>query len=467
MNLFTLGQICLLFIFFPALFIKIKILVPVYLLIISIYLFLCLVKKNKSVINPIINLYKYTSYKYYILFLLWIVFSISILLLIGKINIINYLASIFCFFIPYYILYSVFPCVALYPRFNFIKIYKLLFFIFFLIFVYGIISYIGMIFDIKPILVIQNLISNRQFLGGFYNITHNTERVRSVFYEPGIYAYFININIPLYIYAYKTKFKLFKNKYWNFFIKKSLIFLAFINIILTKSPMGIVIFMLIMFVYNLKAIKRSLLNYKSLILIFLILVLSITFIIKFETEIKSTYQYKRIEKVTNSFKNLELLAVKEISLFSRIASYVNNFRLFLNNPILGVGLDQAKFTIVKTFESSPILLTKENLINIEEYYLTGKMNFNRNIFCDVLSETGIIGFCLLYFYFIRTIIVLNKYRKYYKGLNKELLILHKNILIIMILLSIYEISLVSSPYHFFMFIVANMFDLYHKRGKNV
>ena len=140
--------------------------------------------------------------------------------------------------------------------------------------------------------------------------------------------------------------------------------------------------------------------------------LSLCFIIAFlwllftKINVSETYLLRIINVIQNLTFN-ELLIV-EPSLGSRINSYYNSFRIFLDNPILGIGLGNSKYYIANYFETSQFGMTLENYVNLQASYITGKMSFNGAYLWEYLSEVGIIGTALFYTFFVKCIEQLQK-----------------------------------------------------------
>ena len=450
-------QFPLYFLFLPAFMFPLGLLIPAYYFFIIIIFLPYIFVYRKQIFIFVNNLYKKTPFKYFVYFSFWIVLANLFLLLLGKLTFISCFSALIIVLFGYFFLYILYPAFTIYKYFSIARLNKFLVFGLFIIFVWGIISFIGDLFNIKFLQFLENLFSNRQYLvnGTLFVLA----RARSFIYEPGRYAYFIALLIPYILFVNECKYRIFKNHLLNLIIKKSFLLLAIINLILTMSPIGIV-FAAVVFLFcaskNILNILKKLKSPINLLKIGLILLLLFIICVSQYSSIMNSSVYSRIYIVVTSIKNIESLSFLEASLYTRIVSYVNSFCLFLHHSLLGVGLDQSKFCIANQFANSPILLSGENSLLLQKAYITGKMSYNRNIICDLLCETGIFGFLLFYVYLIQSLKTMKRCIKYYTGCEKDVLSALYGVFLMMILFSFYEVSIVQIQLHFFIFAFANV-----------
>ena len=347
---------------------------------------------------------------------------------------------------------------------EFKSIYKFLAVGFFLVFIWGIITFIGILFDVGFLKILLTFFSNRQFLvtgNGMYDL-----RARSTFFEPGFYAYFINLNLPLFYNIHKSKYQILKNKYCNFIIKHSLYPLAIINIILSFSAMGYAFMFIILVYIYFKELLPKLKKTKFLIrfcILSFVIIGAVPFYIHTYSQ-NNNVAFKRVQNALYVLYSGNIIALYETdaSLFTRIVSYTNEFILFQHNPILGVGLEQAKYKMPDLFEVSPLPLTFENRHFLYQSYLTKKLVFNRNLLCDSLAETGLLGCIFLYLFMIKTWLINKKLEKYDFGIDKEFTKILNDILFLLIVFSFYEIGIIGLSYHFFILAISNEIILRRK-----
>lgn len=449
LNLKLLLLIPLFFLFLPAFCVpggELSSFLPVYNLTLIIFfatLYLFNIKSNNSTIY---GFYKWTSFKYFVYFVVWCIFVDIFLLICGQLSVSKTLYSIIVIVIGYYVFYSVYPAILL-KFLNIKKIYKIIVLAIWLILLWGIISYLGMILHITPIEAIESFICNKHslLLG---HIEHLKLRNKSVFTEAGFYGYFLNTNLWFVYNIAGVKYRIFKNKYFNKIIKYTIVPLFIINILTTLSPITIIIFLIITTIYLLQQkslFKRS----------FVIFIIAFTFLICSLPSIQETKPISRIQNTVSSFKDFKKFAVAEASLYTRISSYINTFYVFVKYPITGVGSGILKYHMVEQFKNSPVPLSAENVKKTKLTRQGGAVGFNLAILYTILAETGIVGFILLYTYFIKTICSLNKVKKFFYGKDLEFINSIIPTMWSMIVLSIYESFLINSPYLFLIFIIAN------------
>lgn len=447
----------LIFLFLPAFCIPAGALssfFPLYNLALLIFFVLFGIVNIKNITVTVSSFTRNTAFNYFFIFIIWCIFTDILFLITGNLSIGKVLYSLIVIIAGYYIMYSLYP-LFLTKVFNSKTIYKVIVFSIWLILIWGILYYIGILFNIPVIKIIASFICNKHSLQR--GVTEQLiARNKSVFTEPGFYGYFLNLNMLLTYQVSKSKYKLFENKYLNKIIKLTIFPLTIISLISTFSPINIVFAMFIGIICLLK--QKS--KYKISIILTLIIFLFLSFQIPI---VKNSTPITRIEKTFASFSNFEELSTEESSLYTRISSYINTFCLFIKHPVVGVGTGMSKYYMAKQFEESPVPLSHENYLKMKIGEISGVTGFNLSIFTTILAETGIIGFCLLYLYFYLTIKQLKKIQKYSNGLDFDIISSLIPTMYIMLFLSVYESFLINSPYTFLIFIFAN--SLYLKKLK--
>ena len=444
----------LLFLVFPSLYINIGLLVPAYMFI-SIAIILIVSLTKFEILNKILNnLYKKTAFKWYVYFLIWLIICLFYNLLIGNLSILSLFSSLFLVVFSYYIVYIIAPSIYIYKFFNIKTLYKFLIILLFFISIISLIFYITDYFNLAFFRAIQDFLSNRQALLGQAKV-FDYKRLKGLFFEPGMYAYFFDLNLLFILNYSSSKYHLFKNAMLHKLTKIGIFPICFLSILLTLSPIGIFFALLIIIFYALKFNNLS----KNIIKL-IIIVIPIIFILMFNIQngIAQSKIFSRVTTTLSSIKNPNIFAVVEPSLYTRIVSYYCEFKLFLHNPI-GVGVDQAKYQIQNEFENSNLPLSSENSLLLIKSFSTKKMLFNRCILFDTLAETGFIGFILLYIYWFLSLKQLKSCKENTHYLTKEFYFGIYSILFSMLILSFYEVSLLSSPYHYFIFILSNLIYL--------
>lgn len=389
-----------LFLFLPSMYIF-STGIPVYdviILIAFILLFIFLGKKNLYLLYKISSI---RAVKYLFLYVLWCLFAGAILVVLGKFSIINYIYSIFILLIFNNISWFLLPVLTI-PRIVSIKsIKKILLIGIYIICIYGLLVYILNSFGLDFINIIQNIINNRR-----ENIV--TTRNLSVFEEPGYFGSFICITLPLIYKTVLSEFKIVKNIILNYFIKKTYIPLIWITLLTIKSPIWLIFSLIstLIYFYNFIKIKIR----KHFILIFTtIITLIIGFMLLVNlVNLKETF-LKRAFLVIQNVNNLEKFILVEPSLANRFLSYKARLHLFFEYPITGVGYKNAENVVISYFNKSTSPLTLELQRNITNSISTNRsVGINGAILWDTLSNTGLVGFLLLYSFYFSSVILLHK-----------------------------------------------------------
>lgn len=397
-------------------------------------------------LNMLNKLYKNTTFKFLLFFLAFLLIESFILVIQPDysfpLEFLYLLQLIFLYILPCFLLSAFFI-----PRFiNLNKFIKFYYIAMLSIFVFGLIEYVGgKILGINIINSIQEFIANeRLFVPGYIP----TKRLCSIFAEPGWLGGFIFLNFPMLYELNLSKYKLFKKKLLNISIKKSLVILAWINIIFTFSPIWLILCIIQALYFYYKQISLYIIKNCKKIFLMILILFSLTNIC-FKTNIKNTaVQFKRINAVIANIDSYEKFAFVEPSLASRITSYFNLLDLFKHNIILGTGLNHIQYKIIKSFYNTNIVLTEENSRHLTNSYSTRKMHFNTSIFYALAAGTGIIGITLYYFFVFKTIRRLKFLQTYFFNDKYYFILGYEKTLYTLLIMTFYD-TFLSNPFIWF------------------
>ena len=385
-----------------------------------------IIKENKHIFNELHILYKNTPFKYLIFFLLWVIVTSIILILTHKATILIFY-YIFFKLLPILLLGYCLACLFI-PKYlslkNFIKIF---FGITYFILIFGIVGFLGDLLNIEPIKLCTNFISNAKYLSEgttfMLDSTSGISRARSVFGEPQNLGWFIFMIMPILFKVCLSKYSIYRNKYLNYFIKKTIIPLAYINVIISMSPIATIATIILTIIYFLKDIFYKIKKHFIFIAIFLIILfVCILFLHNIILDYIYNSYLSRIINVILSINSFEKLALVEGSLASRLNGYINSFILFTKHPILGLGFDNTRFYMYQQYMNSPLPLTQENIARMiyDEYTGTGTW-FCKATFFTLLADSGIIGTGIFYMFIIKSITVIKNIRNKFVGLQLNFL----------------------------------------------
>jgi len=436
---------------------------PVYDIIIGItFLLFILSSNNVSIIKQIINYIKIKPVKILVLYVIWIILSGLIQIISGKYSLLYALYAILILFMYNNLLWFLYPGIIFPKMFSLRTLIKFLMIGIYVICIYGLIVYFLDCLNIPILKPIHHIIVNRRLLvTDDIEATMYISRDLSVFEEPGYFGSFICINLPIIYSTILGKYKIFKNKIINILFKKTYIPIIWITILFIKSPIWLILSILSTIIYFRKQILNLFKRFVIYILV-IILTLSLTFI-SFSLDsinISETY-LGRVERTVSSFGDMNKLVKKEPSLANRILSYIVRYKIFLKNPITGIGYKNAEFHAQKVFSNLEYPLTEESLKNLLDN--RPKMGMNGAIFWNILSDCGIIGFLLFYTYLISLIKYSKRLIKYLNpSIEKVFLSGVRGSYISILVLSIYDLR-PNFHYFWFLFGLTICFAIYTKR----
>ena len=384
--------------------------------------------------KKILKVIKSTPLKIYLLYVLISVLSTFVLSLVGVASLLNTIRYILVHYIlcifPVF-LYFIFIIDKYITYDNFIKIFVRLFYVMLIL---GLIAYVGRFFNIELINSIFDFFANVRMIKftniGYGGIASGYEayglpRLDGLFEEPSFYARFMYVFLPLIYSVTLSKIRLYRNHHVNNFVKATIIPLAWLNLILTQSPIYLILFFFITLAYFYKNIisfiKHHIIIFTSFS-IFLILMISIFYL---SFDLRDTYLARIINTVTSA--SFDDFIMGEQSLGGRIVCFINLFIIFLKHPFTGVGLGNLSNIMFQQLLSSPVVLTPEITQNMLTAIQTKqKFIFNSNLLFADLAQYGFIIFGIFIWFNAKIKMTLNKLKFcnltyneqiYLKGLN--------------------------------------------------
>ena len=371
-----------------------------------------------------LRLLKINVYKHFLIFIGFVIITSIIHFVM-----LRYIASASTYFLRWYKLFIALFLVYLIPFTSiFCKIpqkivIKIFIICFYVIFILGIINYIGILFNINPIIYIFKILSNCTFgkRGDVLAIGLLKElRVQSIFYEPSSLGQFIFIVMPIIFKISTSKYKIVNNNFINYIIKYSFIPLMYLNLIFTKSPIYLALCLIetfvLLIILNIKHIKRKLPT--ILFTALFIVLIGLLICCNFEIDFEQVY-IGRILKVINNLSSFENLVNAEPSLATRLVAYIQQMRVFLHNPMFGCGQYNLEADLNSYFLSFKLPMTPENYVGY--YNRPDLAGVNRSLIWSLLAETGIVGTILYFIFVYLNVKYLTKIKKYFYGIEKDFL----------------------------------------------
>lgn len=380
----------------------------------------------------------------YIAFLIYTIISFVISMIIIKAKFFNFIIPFVGGLIFQIGLALLFGAYCAYYKFSSKKIMQIINILLFTIFFIGIIDFISAFFYITPIMDLIQLFSNEQ-LCVFGTITPKVyiagiPRVQSVFIEPSVLGSFATVMLPFIYKIGNSPYKYYKNFILNFVLKKTLILLAWLNLLLTQSPIFLVFAILLTLLYYFKLIIKSIKKHFKTIILLLIVLFTFLYIFLMSIEVNITETYlNRILVVIDALGNFDKLVQTEGSLATRLNYYINELCIWSQYPVIGVGLGGMKNYVEKQMAyHSPVPLTMEILMKM---HFSPKFTIITGFFYKYITETGLIGIGLLYAYFINIIKNLKNLSRFLpNGLDKDLLEASMCFIVFFMFLGFYNIG---------------------------
>lgn len=440
-NIFLLS---LIFFFLPAcvLYLGQSSFIRLFNIILPVTLLFAIIIKPDAYFRNMEFLFKRAPMVYLLIFLGWCIFVSLLAVMNGYYSITSFFVyCIIQLFFRIFVVYS-FPIIAIPSFFNLKYLIKIFFAAYIIIFILGIVEFISAVFHLEFITniihIISNIISDEKAI--VISGESNLARVRSVFDEPGGLGQFIAINMPIIYTLAREKYKIFNNNLLNVLTQKTIIPLMLINLLLTQSPIYIVISTIITIAFYFREIKKLLYKHKFIIIfVFLFILFTLLFLQSF-IDIEKT-PLIRIIKVLSIFNNfsIEKLISADYSLATRIINYANQFIIFLNYPIFGIGFGNNEHILIHYLNNSPLTLTQEICLKIAT---TNRILINSNVMYLLLHQTGLIGYLLYVIFMIKTINICKKYKNYFIDIEQAFIeSLQKTLICILIISSVYNITI--------------------------
>ena len=374
--------------------------------------------------NKFINVLKAVSLKtplkYFILFVIFAAINSLILSLNDSTNSISIVlqAIVLKMFLIYFAIFGY----LLYVIVRFIgyeKFVKLFIYLFWLNLIVGFVAYIGQFFNITFINNIFDFFSNARLQIQQINMidgvaqasnyeAYGLPRLDNLFEEPSFYARFLFVFLPFAYFISEYKYTLFKNKYLNIIVKKTIVPFTWLSLILTQSPIYFVLFLVVTIFLYYKKIWKLLKKYYLI----LILALVVLFYILSHLNFQNTF-ISRIINVIASTKSLEMLIFIEPSLGSRIVSFCNTLAIFFQHPFTGVGIANVeKYQFIQTLNSNlPITSEIERNLRLAAQN-NFKMAMNTALIYHTLAAHGIFIFAIFSYFHIKIFLLLKKIDRY-------------------------------------------------------
>lgn len=382
-----------------------------------ILLGLLLYKDRTKIIGNFINFIKLTPFKYYVIVLVATIFSTLCASFIGLTtysqNIHSIIFQILLYILPIFIYFShVIDGYISYE--DFIKFFVLLLWINLII---GFIAFIGQFFDIKIINSIFDFFANSRLLkvnlgiDAQVNVSNyvafGLPRLDGLHEEPSYYARFLYLFLP-FVYSFSNnQYKIVKNKNIDKLIHVTFIPFAWINIILTFSPIYLILSSTITIIYYFKEILLLVKKYSILIICLLLIVITLVVSI----DLSETYLSRIINILANVHSFADFIII-EPSLATRIITFVNTFCVFLQHPIFGVGMGNIQAYMYNQYLNSPLPLTPEIISKTSiTVAASGYAFFMQNYITAILAESGIFVFCIYVYYYSKLFKVISKLDK--------------------------------------------------------
>ncbi len=415
----------------------------------------------------------HTPFKIFILLILLMVLNMFFQTIIGRMSYIQTIRSIFLTvglrIIPICLYF-----IGIVGNFVSIKDFvKCFLFLYIVTLFSGFIAYIGQYFDIVTINNIFDFLANTRALGWGLTgedstgtisnyVAFGLPRLDNLYQEPGDYAHFMCMFLPLILIFSTSNLKLFKIPLLNFLVKYAIIPMTFLSTILTLSPPATILTGILLLILFREKVKKFIIP--------VLLIIAIIIYCLYHVDLSDTY-LSRIVNVLTQIHSFDDFIVVEQSLATRIVSYVNLICIFLHHPIMGVGLGNVAHELTTQFLNSPLPLTPE----IEYRYMvrvpqTGKILLNANYYYVFLAENGIILFSIFVYYYHQLFKCSSKLIKIYEMRGEAFIVsLLKSLngcLISIILIAIYNLNaqaLINYMYMIFSLIICIIIS--YKKGE--
>lgn len=399
------------------------------------------------------KIFKLPIVRYYFYFIAFIIFTTIINIFSGNYNAPAsfYITRIYKVFYALCLIYflPVFSILLNIKKENLVKFFYSSIYILFLL---CIVQFLAFNFNIDFLSQIFHFFTNGR--AGMYAVIddyQNLGRVYAFFSEPSALGQFIFIIMPFITILSKSKYKIYNNVIINRIVKTTAIPLMLLILILTKSPIYLLLclfeFLTLWIIMHKIIIKR----YWQQILSILLIIILCTYILYaiFHHSIEQSY-LARILNTISSLGNFNTFILVEPSLATRIVSYSIQIAAFTKQWLIGCGLYNAEIFVNPIYiQISPLPLTPENYMSHFAYksYWTG---LNRSVVYTSLLEFGVIGFSIYSVFIYKTIKYISNIKRYYNGLNSDFIYATKYSIIFITIISFYNLF-IEAAYIWFIF----------------
>lgn len=441
---------------------------PYFNLFLPIFLIIYLVFGGKKILKYLYHIYKKTPMKYFIYFIIAVICSGLICVFKGYYSFNRFLYAILAGLILRGLFVYLFPVLVIKKNISLKKFIKWFVLLYDIVLLIGLIEVLGYHFNISLFSSFVSFISNTRSTI-IYDTFTNSFRLRSTFTEPSVLAAFLCFNLPIILNLQASKYRIFRNKYLNFILKKSLLPLTLIVLFLTQSPIFIIISLgVLLYFYKKQCIKLIKKYYLFILIPLLLLILIIVFLLMFKVSFTNYFTKTFIFRILNTiatYGNWDMFVLVESSLATRIASYRVQFNIFCDYPLFGVGYGNRGPLVMSYFYNAKFALTVE-LLNFL-YRSVDNMAYNTTAFYQILHQSGIFAafFYLLFVY--KTLFSLKKIYIYFNNIERTFVSGYFLSMLILLFLSIfYAIGLMNVFLLFYLGLSASILNIARQNQKN-
>ena len=419
-----------------------------------------LIKKHIS------NLLKIKVFKIYLYFISFLLLTSFTHMFLGfyKATTNYYFARFLKFFFFISVLY-VFPSLGVLFKIKLNNIIKIFYTMIYVLLIISFLQYISLIFQIDILYYLIQIFASETFNASevtMTDIAFDQKRIYGIFREPSVLGQFVFITLPFIFEISKTKYRLFNIRFLNLFYKKTVLILALFVLVFTKSPIYLVLCSLELVILILYSYRKITIKYWYLFAATLltIVICIASFILSKQDMFENTYLL-RIIKTMSVFSDFSLFAIVEPNLASRIISYQNQCRVFLDNFFTGIGYFNVTSVISEYYKTSNLFLTKEIVIGC---HTSPKFIafVARNTVATLLAEIGLIGFSLYAYWQYCNFKALNFIQNKLRGLDRIFVYALFQSFIMISIISFYNLSIDHSPLVFLFFGISLYVIVYYK-----
>lgn len=444
---------------------------PFSFLVVPIVFFICLTFNTKKNIKSFFMYYKRTPFRYFVYLYIWFIITGICAVISNYYSLSYFMGAIIIGFMCRGFLFVLYPMITV-PQYISIKsLSKIFLVLIYITIIVGFIDFFASFLNLTALFDFINFFANCANVDYILIESHSSiPRIKALTGEPSALAYIITAFLPFIYNLSNCKYRIFRNHFINIIIKKTIIPMSVICLILTQSPMGLLLAICVtIYVYHNKIITFTK-KYVLLIAIFVSLICSY-FLTNSISGFDTSGSYLiRIVNVVSSLVhgNFDEFITVEPSLATRIINYLNQFQLFLKYPFTGVGFLNRGWVLINHLNATTLPLTNEILQNLRN--ATSSVVVNMSTTSQLLYQTGFIGFCIYVLYMVKCIKSLNIITNFTNGLDKIFLISFKQHFVFIFLNAIIYNGNFMSPSTFFAMGLANSFiallyySEYHKNN---